>query len=332
MKYIGELVEGEKIESVFAVSEKQLRTTRAGKSFISMKLMDKTGSADAVVWDNAEATALKFEKGDFVGVRAEVGIYNGNKQLTIQQLKKVEKTPEYVTRFLPVTDRDVDVLAEELTGFAVSIQSDGIRRLIEGFLTDPEFMGLFKTSSAAKGMHHVFAGGLIQHTLKVVRLCDLIYREYEITDPMISCMIDRDILIAGAILHDMGKIVELSREPGFDYTTKGRLLGHVVIGLMELKKRLDTTEGIPEERADLLMHLIISHHGEYEYGSPKRPKSMEAFILHYADNLDAKLQGIAEFAGKDATEGDFTAFHRLYDRCFYKGRSLDTEGEDGPQT
>jgi 3'-5' exoribonuclease len=207
----------------------------------------------------------------------------------------------------------------ELKAIAATVEGEGIRGLLAALLDDAAFMGKFRHAPAAKGMHHVFSGGLLQHTLKVARLCDLLYREYEAHDPLIASMINRDVLIAGAVLHDIGKVDELSPEPGFDYTQKGRLLGHITLGLMELKKRLDAADGVTEEHADLLMHMMISHHGEYEFGSPKRPKCMEAFILHYADNLDAKLQGLFEFFEKDTSEGNFTAFHRLYERNFYKG-------------
>jgi 3'-5' exoribonuclease len=318
LKYINELVEGEKVESVFAATEKQLRTTRAGKPFLSMRLSDKTGSVEAVAWDNAEALSLKFEKGDIIGVRAEVSTYQGSLQLGVTNLKKVEDTGEYIGRFVPSTEKDVEAMVEELRGIVATVESQGVRDLLDGLLGDERFIAGFKSAPAAKGMHHAFSGGLLQHTLKVVRLCDLIYKEYSQTDPVISAMLSRDLLIAGALLHDIGKVEELSQGPGFDYTFKGRLLGHVSLGLMELKGRLDRTEGIPEETADLLMHMLISHHGEYEFGSPKRPKCMEAFILHYADNLDAKLEGLFEFAEKDTSEGRFTGYHRLYERYFYK--------------
>lgn len=319
-KYINELVSGERVESIFAVVDKQARTTRAGKQFLSLKLSDKTGTIDAVVWENAEALALKFEKGDFIGVRADVGSYQGTNQLTLLALKKVEKTPEYTARFLPTAGKDVGEMAAELEVMAGGVTHPKVRELLMGFFADAAFMERFKAASAAKGMHHVFAGGLVQHTLKVARLCDQIFREYEATDPAIAKMINRDLLVAGAIIHDIGKIEELSSEPGFDYTLEGRLVGHISLGLMTVKERIDNIEGFPKEAAWLLMHMLLAHHGENEYGSPKRPKCMEAFILHYADNLDAKLQGIMEFAEKDTQEGDFTSFHRLYDRYFYKGR------------
>ncbi len=331
-KFVNELSEGERVDSIFAVTEKQLRQTRAGKPFLSMKLSDKTGAVEAVAWDNAEALSLKFEKGDFVGVRADVGAYQGSKQLTVVALKKIEDKAEYLPRFIPCTDRDVEAMADELKAIAGTVEGPGIRALLTGLLEDAPFMEKFKTSPAAKGMHHVFSGGLLQHTLKVARLCDLIYREYEAHDPIIASMINRDILMAGAILHDIGKVEELSPAPGFEYTQKGRLLGHITLGLMEFKKRLDAAPGIPEEHADLLMHMMVSHHGEYEFGSPKRPKCMEAFILHYADNLDAKLQGLAEFFEKDTTEGNFTSFHRLYERYFYKGGQKAGAPQDDPDS
>lgn len=320
MKFVNELKEGDRVESVFAVAEKNLRITRAGKAFLSLKLSDKTGSVDAVVWDNAEAHNQKFVKGDFLGVRGDVSSYQGTLQLTLQALKKVEQTPEYLERFVAVTDKDVDSLASELSGIVAGIKSPKVRELINGIFGDEAFMAAFKAAPAAKGIHHAFSGGLIQHTLKVARLCAVIYDEYNETDPKITAMINRDILIAGALLHDIGKMEELTPGPAFGFTKKGRLLGHVSLGLLTLKARLDEIEGFPEDAADLLMHMVIAHHGEYEYGSPKRPKCLEAFILHYADNLDAKLQGLMEFAEKDLTEGEFTAYNKLYERYFYKGR------------
>lgn len=328
-KYVKELNPGERVESVFAVIDKQSRTTRAGKAFLSLKLSDKTGSIDAVAWDNAEALALKFEKGDVIGVRAEVGSYQNANQLTITALKKIEDPSEYMGRFMPVADRDVDVMAAELRALAEGVSHPKLRELLIGFFDDEEFMARFKASSAAKGMHHVFAGGLVQHTLKVARLCEQIYREYEATDPAIAKLIDRDLLIAGAIVHDIGKMDELSASPGFDYTFEGRLVGHISLGLMTVKERIDRIDGFPSDAAVLLMHMLLSHHGENEYGSPKRPKCLEAFILHYADNLDAKMQGLMEFMEKDAQEGEFTGFHRLYDRYFYKGRpEMEAQGEE----
>jgi 3'-5' exoribonuclease len=303
LKFANELSDGEKVESVFAATEKQLKKTRQGKPFLSLKLADKTGSVEAVAWDNAESLSLKFEKGDIVAVRAEVGSYNGSLQLSVRDLKKVQAPEDYLERILPTTEKDVDAMLAELKTAAQSVRTDWIKGLLTGFLEDPVFVEKFRTAPAAKGMHHVFAGGLLQHTLKVVRLVSLIYEEYRASDPLVASMVDRDLLVAGALLHDIGKIEELSSGAGFDYTFRGKLLGHVTLGLMALKEKLD---GIPEkdpEKADLLMHMVISHHGEY--------------------NLDAKLQGLAEFADKDVQEGKFTAWHRLYDRQFYKGGGTD---------
>ncbi|HEY3347845.1 MAG TPA: HD domain-containing protein [Nitrospirota bacterium] len=332
MKFVNELSEGQRVESVYAVADKQIRKTKQGKTFLSLRLTDKTGTVEAVVWDNADEYSAAFEKGDFIGVRADVGSYNGSNQLTVSRLKKVDPMPEYMARIMPTTDRDVEAMATELAGFAAEIQTPAIRELMEGLFGDEAFMEAFKTAPAAKGMHHCFSGGLIQHSLKVARLCRIIYDEYAENDPEIAELISRDILIAGAIMHDMGKVEELTQGPVFDYTLKGRLLGHISLGLMSLRERLDKVDGMPEDAAELLMHMILSHHGEYEYGSPKRPKCFEAFILHYADNLDAKIQGLAEFAGKDTVEGKFTAFNRLYERQFYKGTppGQTTDGQPQP--
>ncbi|MGA2193367.1 MAG: OB-fold nucleic acid binding domain-containing protein, partial [Nitrospirota bacterium] len=243
MKFINELAEGEKVEAVFAVTDKQARVTRAGRAFICMRLSDRTGSIEALVWDNTEELSKRFNKGDFIGVRAEVGSYNGTSQLNVQNLKKVDKTPEYLARILPNTEKDVGRMADEIKEIISTVGNTGIRTLLEGIFGEEGFMEAFSVSPAAKGMHHVFLGGLLQHTLKVARLSILIYDEYKSGDPMVASMIDRDLLVAGALLHDIGKVQELSKEPGFDYTFKGRLLGHVSLGLMVLKERLDKTEG-----------------------------------------------------------------------------------------
>ena len=328
MKFINELKEGERIESVFAVTDKQMRTTTKGKPFISMRLSDKTGAVPGVAWDNAEALSARFERGDIVEVRAEVGSYQGGPQLVVQNIRRVDPG-EHAGRFLPQAEKDVDKMASELVSIVGTVRDPATKRLVLGFLEDGPFMEKFKAAPAAKGMHHVFSGGLLQHTLKVVRLCDIIFGEYKENDPEIAALMSRDLLIAGAVLHDIGKVEELERTPGFDYTMKGRLLGHVSLGLMMVKERIDRTEGMSPDAADVLMHMILSHHGELEFGSPKRPKCMEAFILHYADNLDAKLQGLRELTEKDTSEGKFTAYHRLYERYFYKGRPYgDVEEED----
>jgi 3'-5' exoribonuclease len=301
------------------VADRQQLTTKKGDPYLNLKLIDKTGSIQAKVWSDSPAFDKEFGVKDTVGVSAKVGSYQGALQLTINDLKLVDEPEKYMDRFLATTDRDPSGMLGELKEHASTIEDEHVRRLAMSLLEDEEFAGRFAVSSAAKGLHHVFAGGLLQHTLKVVRLCDLIHMEYQENDPGIAAMIDRDLLICGAVFHDIGKVGELSPEPGFDYTTDGRLLGHVAIGLMWLKGRIEAVEGFPADKARLLMHMILSHHGEYEFGSPKRPKCIEAFILHYADNLDAKLQGLYEFIESDSSEGEFTAYNRLYGRFFYKG-------------
>jgi len=326
-KYVSELVEGEEIKSVFVVADKQTGTTKKGDPFVTLRLMDKTGTLTARVWSDSNAFGREYAVNDVVGVSGRVGRYQDSLQLTLNDLKVVDDPSKYTGRFIAATDRDTAGMLGELKEFASTIGDAHLRSLTMGLLDDDDFAERFIATPAAKGMHHVFAGGLLQHTLKVVRLCDLIHMEYAENDPEIAAMIDRDILIAGAVFHDIGKVGELSSGPGFDYTTDGRLLGHVAIGLMWMKDRIDGIEGFPEDKARLLMHLLLSHHGEYEFGSPKRPKCMEAFILHYADNLDAKLQGLMEFIGKDTSEGEFTSYHRLYERYFYKpGADVSGEG------
>jgi len=317
-RYVSELVEGEEIKSVFVVADKQTGTTKKGDPFVTLKLMDKTGTLIARVWSDSAAFGRDYSTGDVVGVSGRVSRYQDSLQLTLGDIKVVDDPLKYAGRFTATTDRDTAGMLAELMEFASTIEEPHLRALTLGLLEAPEFAARFAAAPAAKGMHHVFAGGLLQHTLKVVRLCDLIHMEYAENDPEISAMIDRDILISGAVFHDIGKVGELSPGPAFDYTTDGRLLGHVAIGLMWMKDRIDAIDGFPEDKARLLMHLILSHHGEYEFCSPKRPKCMEAFILHYADNLDAKLQGLMEFIVKDGSEGEFTSYNRMYERYFYK--------------
>ena len=216
--------------------------------------------------------------------------------------------------FLPETDRDIKEMEEELAALLGTLTNSWLSRLLNSFFADPEVMALYRVAPAAKGMHHVYLGGLLEHSLAVASLVDAVVPLYK--------GINRDLLIAGALLHDVGKVREMKFSRSFDYSDEGKLIGHITIGVEMIHERVCQIPGFPPELAMQLKHLILSHHGQYEYGSPKRPKTIEATVLNYLDDLDSKINGIRTHIKKEGEmQGNWTAYHRLYDRYFYVDRT-----------
>ena len=306
------------VDSIFLVREKITAMAKNGKPYLTLKLMDKTGEVEGKVWDNVEALSAAFDKDDFIDVRAKATIYLGKMQLVIAELKKVPDHEVSLSDFLPVSGREIGEMLMELSTLLDSIRDQPIQRLLKAFFEDREILGLYSTAPAAKGMHHVYLGGLLEHSLAVARLVDLISPEYP--------GVNRDLLIAGALLHDVGKVREMAYSRSFDYTDEGKLLGHIMIGVEMIQEKIDAIGGIPLELAMLLKHMILSHHGQYEFGSPKRPKTIEATMLNYLDDLDSKINGIRTHMAKEVENGStWTSYHRLYDRYFFKENFLTAE-------
>ncbi len=309
--YSRDLKKGQTLESVFLVSEKNLTRTKAGNPYLSLRLSDCTGEVEGRVWENAADLAGTFGKNDFIRIRAEVDEFQGALQLRIVRLAKCTEAEVRLEDFLPHTSGDIEQMFSELKGIAQEVRNPFLRGLLESFFADPDFVKKFKIAPAAKGIHHVFLGGLLEHTLAVAHLLKLVSPRYPGIDP--------DLLMTAGILHDVGKISELSFERNFDYTDEGRLLGHILIGIRMTEDKIKTVSGFPEALALHLKHILLSHHGEYDFGSPKRPKTLEALLLHQLDDLDAKMNGFLTWMEKEKENPSrWTSYHKSFERFLFK--------------
>ena len=309
------------VDSIFLVKEKITAMAKNGKPYLNLRLMDKSGEVEAKVWDNVDTLAASFDKDDFIAVRSKASVYLGKMQLVIAELKRVPEEEVALADFLPETERDIREMEAELAALLASFTDVNLHRLLAAFFDDPAFMAVYRTAPAAKGMHHVYLGGLLEHSLAVAHLVDRIV-------PLYSGL-NRDLLVAGALLHDVGKVREMTYLRSFDYSDEGKLLGHITIGVEMVQEKIVALAPFPEELAMLLKHMLLSHHGQYEFGSPKRPKTLEATILNYLDDLDSKINGIRTHVGKEPeNHARWTTYHRLYDRYFYKGNCMPDEEKE----
>lgn len=305
MRYINGLHEGETIRNVYLCKGKRSAETRNGKPYDNLLLQDKTGILDGKVWDPNSQGIADYEEKDFIEVYGEVISYNGNLQINIKQIRKAEPGEYDPADYMPVTEKNVERMYEELTAYIRGIGNSHLRQLLEYFfVSDQDFIRKFKEHSAAKTVHHGFSGGLLEHTLSVLHLCEYFAGAYPI--------LNRDLLFAAALCHDIGKTRELSSFPDNDYTDEGQLIGHIVIGVEMIDEALRTLPDFPARLANELKHCVIAHHGELEYGSPKKPALAEALALNLADNADAKMQTLTEiFKGKTGT--DWIGYNRLFE-------------------
>ncbi len=309
MRYIKDFQEGESIVGHYFCKQKQMMKSKAGKSYMSLKLQDKTGIVDAKIWE-LHNEIKSFEENDFVKIDAVVNVYNNEYQLSIRRLRKSYEGEYNPIDYVPSSEYDIDTMYAELKDYIKTIKNSYIKQLLElFFVKDAEISKAFGSHSAAKSMHHSYMGGLLEHTLSVTKLCDFMSGHYGA---------NRDILLATAMLHDIGKIYELSDFPNNDYTDEGQLLGHIVIGTEMITEKANQIEGFPTTLLNLIKHSILSHHGEYEYGSPKRPKTVEAFILHCADDTDAKLKMYQDAISMDNTQGYWVGYNKMLTRNIRK--------------
>ena len=286
MKYISTLREGERINEIFLCKSKQTAMTKSGKPYDNVILQDKTGTLDAKIWDVGSVGIEEFDAMDYIAITGDITSFQGNLQCSIKRARKVNEGEYDPADYLPVSDKDVEVMYKELMGFIGSVKNQYLSQLLHSFFDNKEFERRFKFHSAAKSVHHGFVGGLLEHTLGVTKNCDYFAKMYPV--------LNRDLLLTAAIFHDIGKTKELSVFPENDYTDDGQLLGHIIIGTEMVSERIRTIEGFPPKLATELKHCILAHHGELEYGSPKKPALVEALALSFADNIDAKMETFRE--------------------------------------
>lgn len=305
MKYINTLREGEVIRGIYLCKGKRTAETRNGKPYDNLILQDKTGTLDGKVWTPNSNGIADYDEKDFVDVYGEVINYNGTLQLNIKQLRVAGEEEYNPADYMPTTEKNIEGMYEELMSYCAQVENPYLQQVLQYyFKKDEAFIHAFKGSSAAKSVHHGFAGGLLEHTLSVVRFCAYLVGAYPI--------LNKDLLFTAAICHDIGKVKELSDFPENDYTDEGQLLGHIVMGTEMMSDAIRTIPDFPVKLANELKHCIIAHHGELEYGSPKKPALAEAVALNMADNTDAKMQTLTEiFKDKDTSE--WLGYNRLFE-------------------
>jgi len=276
--------ENQIITSTFVVVSKQVKPKKSGDPYLALTLGDRCGHIDAKMWDNVEDAISAFEQEDFIKIKGLINKYNNRFQITIHKIRKLGDTEVDFGDYLPKTTKDVGELWQTLAGFVDSFKDPHLKALVELFMADPEIAEAYRTAPAAKTLHHAYIGGLLDHVVSLCRSCDLVCRNYP--------TINRDLLLTGAFFHDIGKIHELAYNRAFTYTTRGQLLGHMIIELEMLQAKVAQVPGFPTPLKTLIEHLIISHHGQYEFGSPKLPMFPEALMLHYLDDLDSKMESM----------------------------------------
>lgn len=312
--FVKDLAEGVEVEGVFLVKRKSLRRTRDGRPFLGLVLYDRSGAVEAQVWDDAQAFRVSFAERDYLRVRAVVDRYRERlslRVLTCEPCRSEELSPE---DFMPASTRPLGEMKAELRLRIRGIRDPYLRALLERVESDADLVNALALAPAASAVHHDFVGGLLEHTLSLMALCDAVARIYR--------DVDRDLLLTGAFLHDLGKVRELDAAPGFPYTDEGQLIGHIVLGYEIAMRKIDSIPGFPPELRTQLGHIILSHQGEYEWGSPKRPKTLEALVLHYLDNLDSKVavfRKAADAAGAAGMDQRWTEYVRSLGRALYRG-------------
>lgn len=305
MKYIETLKEGDWVGDVYLCRKKQSLVAKNGKTYYSIDLQDKTGLINAKVWDINNGIE-HFEALDYIKVDGDVTVFQGTPQIRVRRIRRAQEGEYIPSDYLPVSSKDINQMYSELLKFVSSVKNEKLRALLESFFVeDKEFVKSFREHSAAKSVHHGFVGGLLEHTLSVTRMCDYYCTQYPI--------LKRDLLITAALFHDIGKTRELSLFPENDYTDDGQLLGHIVMGTEMVGEHIRRIPGFPAKTAAELKHCILAHHGEYEFGSPKKPAIIEAMALNFADNTDAKLQTFAEALAGAKDSNEWLGFNRLFD-------------------
>ncbi|MBQ9029930.1 MAG: HD domain-containing protein [Parasporobacterium sp.] len=310
MRYINEMHDGDNVTGIYLCKQKNTAQTKNGKDYENVTLADKTGTISCKIWDPNSMGIGEFEPNDFVEVHGRISVFNGALQMSIDRARKANPETIDQSDYLPVSSRSIDSMYKELLSHISSVKTPYLRLLLDKFFVeDEDFIKAFKSHSAAKTIHHGFMGGLLQHTVAVCDLCAFYCKAYP--------KLDHDLLISAALCHDIGKVRELSEFPANDYTDAGQLLGHIVIGVEMIDEKISQIRGFPAAKANQLKHLILSHHGEFEFGSPKKPALIEAVALNFADNTDAKLEAFTEILDNTVSTPSHGAgwlgFNKLFD-------------------
>ena len=306
MKYIKDLKEGDRVSDIYLCKHKQAAVTKNGKPYENVILQDKTGTIDAKVWEPNNPGIGDYDVLDYIEVYGDVNNFQGALQVSVKRIRVCQEEEYDPANYLPVSDKGIEPMYQELLGFIKSIENSYLKVLLEElFVKDESFAKAFKKSSAAKIVHHGFVGGLLEHTLSVVKLCDYYCTAYPI--------LKRDLLLTAAMCHDIGKTKEISPFPENDYTDDGQLLGHIVMGSQMIAERAAKIEGFPHELLAQIQHCILAHHGKYEFGSPKIPALIEALALNYADDTDAKLETFKEILENSRENKGWLGYNRMFE-------------------
>lgn len=315
-------VENQTITSYFVVAVKQVKSKKSGELYLSLVLADRSGQIQANMWDNVNDAISEFDQDDFVKAKGVVHKYNGRWQLTIHKMRKLGESEIDYSDYLPKTSKDVEQLWQTVCSYIDGFENPWLKSLLREFCQDEKLVSAYKKAPAAKTLHHAFVGGLLDHVVSLFTACDLVSRNYP--------QVNRDLLLTGAFLHDIGKLHELTYQRSIAYTTKGQLLGHMIIELEMLHDKIALVPGFPEELKVLLEHLIISHHGEYEFGSPKLPMFPEALMLHYLDDLDSKMESMrAQFEREAELDTPWTSYNASLARPLLNTRKFLEKGLAG---
>ena len=305
MKYLKDYHDGDRVYDVYLCKHKQAAVTKNGKTYLNVILQDKSGTLDAKVWDPNSAGIEEFEPMDYIEVGGDVSSFQGALQISVKRVRVCREGEYNPADYLPVSKKNIEGMYQELLAMIQRTKNPFLKELLEAFFVkDKDFIKKFKNSSAAKSVHHGFVGGLLEHTVSVAKMCEFYCTQYP--------MLKRDLLITAALLHDMGKIKEISPFPLNDYTDDGNLLGHIVMGVEMVGEKVRDIKGFPPVLAGEIKHCILAHHGEFEYGSPKKPAIMEAVALNFADNTDAKMQTFTELL-ENTDQTDWLGFNRLFE-------------------
>ncbi len=320
--YINEIKENDNVDSSFLVKEKSSGITKTGNAYLKLKLVDRSGEMEGRIWTFVENLTGAFSKDDFVHVAGKAVSFQEHLQLNINRIERVAEEQILFSDFFPVTERNVDEMFQSLSEVIDRIKNPYLSKLLHLFWEDESFVKLFKMAPASKWVHHNYLGGLLEHTLSLVQLV--------LTNAAHYNGLNLDLLITASILHDLGKVEELSYHRSFDYSDEGRLLGHIILGIQRVEDKIRQLPDFPKELSTLLKHLLLSHHGQYMWGSPKRPMTLEAVMLHFLDDMDAKMNGIQQFIRNQVPEGSkWSAYHRTFEQYFYvPGFSVEIQPKD----